>query len=299
MVYHYTSIDALMHIIESIPDSEFNDAFVFKATNVLYMNDPEEFVYGRKVFIETLREIERSLEIDDKDSISCKWQGHSSEDEKELDQEYLEHLEAIKSLPYVISFTRLEDSLPVWLNYGNGGKGVCLAFTDNRSQPFKTRKTEKGEIVYESFFTSDVYYQSIPKDSELYKLMCDIINSYKKDLKDFPDMDLKESYFDSLIQNVAPFVKTIFYSNEAEIRYSNIVNKMTRVDRDVTKFRCNRFGNIIPYVDVEIPTEQLDHIIIGPIADFKLTKMALEMMTEKFMHRKVDILPSEVKYREY
>lgn len=299
MVYHYTSIEALMHIIESIQESEYNDAFVFKATNVLYMNDPEEFVYGRKVFIETLREIERCLGIDDKDSISFKWQGRSSEDEKKLDHEYIEHLEAIKSLPYVISFTRLEDSLPVWLSYGNGGKGVCLAFTDNRNQPFKTRKTEKGEIVYESFFTSDVYYQSIPKDSELYKLMCDILNSYKKDLKVFPDMELKESYFDSLIQNVAPFVKTKYYSNEAEIRYSNIINKMTKVDKDVTKFRCNRHGNIIPYVDVEIPIEQLDHIIIGPMAEFGLTKMALEMMIKRYMQKKVDILPSEVKYRVY
>lgn len=286
-----------MHLFASVKDSDYKDSFIFRATNVLFMNDPKEFVYGRKVFIKTLRDIESQLGIKPEDSISDIWNDMSGDEE--IDRKYIEYLQNNNSLPFVISFSCLEDSLPMWLNYGDKGKGVCLAFKDNRDQPLKTRNTENGEIVYESFFTSDVYYHNIDKDSELYKLLLDTMKIYKEDVKQGYGKEIKDSYFDSLIQYVAPFIKTRFFSNECEVRLSKTINYDYYMKSEKLEFRCNINGNLIPYINIEIPIDQLEYIILGPLVNFRLTKMAIDMMSDRYLPHRIDVKQTEVQYRVY
>lgn len=298
-VYHYTSIDAFRSLIESVGKSKYNDSFLFRASNILYMNDPNELYYGRRVFIRTLVEIEEKLDINDNHRISSQWIGKSYEEEQLKDEEYIQYLQKNKDIPYVLSFSLLEDSLPMWLNYGNGGRGVCIAFQDNRNQPLRRRKTDYGEAVYESFYTSDVHYDKIEKESWLYQMLCDTMVDYKKDIQNGYSDSMKDAYFDALLQYAAPYVKTIHYKNECEVRSSKTIGPSFIGDANMVSFRCNKHGNIIPYIDVEINVDQLKYVILGPLVDYSLTKLALDMMADRYLANKFEIKPSKVQYREY
>ena len=297
LVFHYTSINALKSLIESIEISKEKDCLLFRASNILFMNDPNEFVYGRKIFLKTIVEIEDKLDIKNKYRLSSKWIGKTPEEEKVKEAEYMRYLQKIKEIPYVLSLSKLEDSLPMWLNYGDGGKGVCLVFQDNRNQPLKRRMTRNGEEVYVSFYTSDVHYDSIGRESELYGLLYDTLKDYKKDIqKGCADND---AYFDTLIQYAAPFIKNNHYRNECEVRMSKTIGSLNPSNEYKAKFRCNKYGHIIPYIDVEINVDQLKYIILGPLVNFELTKMALGLMAERYIGKDIIIIPSKVQYREY
>lgn len=299
-IYHYTSIDAFRSLIESVERSKYHEAFLFRASNILYMNDPNEFYYGRRIFIKTLVCIEEDFGIDEKHRISSLWIGKSYDDKQKKDVEYIHYLQKMHEIPYVLSFSLLEDSLPMWLNYGDGGRGVCLAFEDNRNQPIRHRKTNKGDVVYEDFYTSDVHYDIIDKDSWLYKMLCDIIADYKQDIQNGYSESMKDAYFDALIQYAAPFIKTRHYRNECEVRLSQTIRfHHIGEEKKVSMFRCNKLGNLIPYIDVEINVDQLKYVILGPLVNYDLTKLALDMMADRYLPNKLDIIPTKVQYREY
>lgn len=298
LVFHYTSIDTLRCLIESVPQSEHKDSFLFQASNILFMNDPNEFYYGRKILVRTLQEIEDELDIDDEWRLSTLWSGKTSEEEKMKDQEYMRYLQNAKEIPYVLSFSLLEDSLPMWLNYGNHGKGVCLALQDNREQPYINKDTEKGKQSYLSFYTSDVFYDDIDKESNLYKIIYNTVKEYKED-NTFHDLNIKDAYFDALLQIAVPFIKTLHYKGESEVRVSQTIGFNHYGNNNVTKFRCNKFGNIVPYINIEIGVDQLKYIILGPLVNFSLTKLAIEMLAEEILNRNIDIRISNVQYREY
>lgn len=299
MVYHYTSIDALRGLIESVNKSNYNDCFVFRATNILYMNDPEEFFYGQKIFVDTLKSMEKELKIDDKNCISNEILNYPIREDTINGKKEVDLKNLMQSLPYVISFSRLEDSLPMWLNYGNGGKGVCLAFQDNRDQPLRKRVTQEGEMIYESFYTSDVHYREINKDSWLYKTIFDIMKDYKEDVEAGLYLDWKDSYFKALVETAAPFIKTTYFENEQEVRVAKTVGYDYDKSHYTIEYRCNSNGNIIPYINLEIPVSQLAYVITGPLVNYELTKLALEMMSDSYLNKKFDIRHSSVRYRNY
>jgi len=299
MVYHYTSIDSLRCLIESVKKSKYNDCFVFRATNILYMNDPEEFLFGQKIFNKTLRRIEKDLGIQKDLCFSNESINYPLNEEWIRGNTYIFNKKMKDVLPYVISFSTLEDSLPMWLNYGDGGKGVCMAFLDNRNQPLKFRETPEGRKIYESFYTSDVHYDKIKKNSWLYQTLFDIVKDYKEDINKGLSMNMKDAYYDALVQISAPFIKTKYYENEHEVRIAKTIGYDYFNKENVVEFRCNIKGNIIPFIGVEIPISQLAYIILGPLSDFRLTHMAFDLMTDEFLKNKIDIRYSNVQYRNY
>ena len=65
-VYHYTSMDAFLCLLESIKKSSDQKSFIFRATNIFFLNDPSEFIYGQKILMEVLKviEYEKSVNYD-------------------------------------------------------------------------------------------------------------------------------------------------------------------------------------------------------------------------------------------
>ena len=296
MVYHYTSTDVLWHLIESIKDSKDKDCFIFRATHVFFMNDPQELIYGQKILKNVFSEIEAELGIESKYKLSILLDNVDQKNPNR-DKSLLNFLKNQDEMPYVISFSRLEDNLPMWLNYGNGGKGINLAFEDNREQPYKVKLINGKRMSYESFYTSDVYYRDLPKDSPLYKLIRETIISYKEDI-DSGYTDIQGPYLEALVQIAAPLIKTSFYENEKEARVFKSVSYDFSKDVDKIQFRSNGYNNLVPYIGIEISVNQLKAVRIGPLAKYELTRMAIELMKKKY-NLQFDILPSEVQYREY
>ena len=296
LVYHYTSTDTFWHLIESIKYSKDKDSFIFRATHVFFMNDPQEFIYGQKILENVFFEIESELDIDDEYKLSILL-NEADKMNSDRDKSLLNYLKNQIEMPFVISFSRLEDNLPMWLNYGNGGKGINLVFEDNRNQPFKVKFIDGKRVPYESFYTSDVYYSDIPKDSSLYKLIYDTMKDYKKDIDDGIAIE-PEIYLDALVQIAAPLIKTSYYENEKEARVFKSVAYDFLGDVGKIEFRFNGYNNLVPYIGIEIPVNQLKAVRIGPLANYELTRMAIELMKKRY-NLQFDILSSKVQYREY
>ena len=290
LLFHYTSLDVLRCLMESVEQSDNKDCFCFYASNIFFMNDPSEFVFGGNLFVKEIRKIEDDLGINDNLRISSLWKDQSIEGEKK----YIDYLQKHKYLPFAISFSSAKDSLPMWLNYANNGKGVCLAFADLRFNSFcMDSKLSTNHNV------SEVYYGKVKKNSLLYDTMRNIMKVYKEDVNARNFAEMKNEYFDALIQSVAPFIKSNSYQNEQEIRLVQTIGYDYFGDESKIKFRCNANGNIIPYIPIEINTSLLKYIIVGPLANYELAKMAINMMIGKFLNKQVDIIPSRAVFRNY
>lgn len=309
-IYHYTSVETLMHIFESVSESKGKRSLVFRASNIFYMNDPQEFLYGIDVLMEVLKEIESCKNIDSSQKLSDFFNRHKEKTHEEWCKIVLDSIRAQNDTPYVISFSKQRDSLPMWIHYGNKGKGVCLAFPEYRGNIKSWNKDfpQNSDIELEDDLdVNNVYYSSsklIHNDgiSNLFDTIKRLYRElYQEQLSLSSSKDLQElqiGVLKALIIVLSPFVKSMEYEGEKEVR---IVKSLRRDFGNQLKdlhFRTNFNGNIIPYVNVEIPKNQLDNVIIGPLANFDLTKMALEQMKMKY-GLVFDILPSEVKYREY
>ena len=196
--------------------------------------------------------------------------------------------------PYVLSFCSKEDYLPMWTNYANQAKGVCLAFVDNR-----IADNLNGEVEYQDGLnTESVYYGTIEKESDvLYSSIKDLYIHYLDGLYRNGNnnnlFDRKLKYLASMTAQFAPKVKSEVYKDEAEMRKSIKENDTNKV-----KFRNSRNGNIIPYIEVPISVSLLDYIILGPCTNFELAESALELMKTKY-ELQFDIRKSKCQYRIY
>lgn len=308
-VYHYTTMNAFLKLIESIKDSSDKKSLVFWATNIFFLNDPQEFIYGQEALMEVLKEIECDKDVEFGLRLTSLFSNHKEKTEKEWLHELLDGIHKQNESPYVISFSRNEDSLPTWLNYGDGGKGVCLAFAEYRSKiqtdglDFKSIINAKVEI-FDQLGTYDVSYDAKSlgnKDNYLRKVLDYLYDYYLNNIKTTPPnkiLGLQIGMHRAFAEVISPYFKTKFYEREREVRMSKTIKREKGNKLSEIKFRCNAKGHLIPYIEIEIPTKQLEFVRIGPLADKELSKKVIEMIKAKY-ELKFDIKESRVQYRDY
>lgn len=290
-IYHYTTMEAFYHLIESITESKDKNSFVFRATNLFFMNDPQEFLYGQKVLMEILERIERDKNVPDDKCLYDFFVRHKEKSIEQWNRTLLDSIEEQNEIPYAIAFSHHKDSLPMWLNYGNQGKGVCLAFPEYRANITGLGLSNPGKADIEidgSMSTKEVFYQSnsiINQNNKKTWLYKDIENLYNKlywgivqkgNVNDW--FSLQYAVIKALIIVECPCIKSIEYEGENECRIIRRLHQDYKGDMSELHFRCNNKGNIIPYVNVEIPVNMLDYVRIGPMADTELSKNTINMM---------------------
>lgn len=308
-VYHYTSMDALLKLLQSVKVIKEEECFVFRATNIFFMNDPQEFIYGQEILMDVLRDIEYDKDVDDNLRLSSTFSKKEEKSEEVWLKELLDEIQNQNGSPYVISFSRNEDSLPMWLNYGDGGKGVCLVFAEYRSKvltkKFDPKSIAKAQVeIFDKLGTQDVYYDEKilnEKDNDLRRTLVFLYDYYLNSIKSISSNQLFEHKKEALcafIQVTAPYIKTIDYKGEREVRLVKTIDSDKDNNLNEIEFRCNAKGNIIPYINVKIPTKQLDFVIIGPLADKELSIKVIEMMKKRY-GLQFGVRESEIEYRDY
>lgn len=178
-VYHYTSAQTLYHLLNAKrlsaegKDSQALDEknsdeqrvslpcenLAFLATDIAALNDRTEY----KEITNLISEVGKTETI------------------KLMD-------ETLKGIPFVISFSTLPDWLPMWLNYADDGRGVCLKFNkealernlikDHQQNPEWIRaglchyeKTKEFENLYERVKEGNrngVFTETIIENLQLY-----------------------------------------------------------------------------------------------------------------------------------
>lgn len=152
-VWHYTTLNTFQSILNNSIEkgkglsSELSH-FFFWASAIYAMNDPMEYQYGYQLLIEELLpQIEKELNIKDSSlKLSQIWSNH--EKTKKYPAKWHDFL--IKDnyekhqTPFIISFSKQRDFLPMWNTYAGSGTGIALGFNN-----YEWVLTPKAEDDYE------------------------------------------------------------------------------------------------------------------------------------------------------
>ena len=131
LIYHYTNASALLGMFKNC--SKENPYITMWATHSLYLNDPTEYEYGKEKCYEILPILEEKMGIPAESRISTMRDLYITEMSKLRDSISSTHPSSIQyGTPYLISFSKSEDSLPMWSNYAQNGNGIAIGFNPEK-----------------------------------------------------------------------------------------------------------------------------------------------------------------------
>ena len=289
---HYCTIYTLEEMIKNISQKENDYCLTFWASSIYAMNDPSEFVYGYNLLTkDILPSIEKELRIkDDRLKLSRLWrQIEGINAPKEWDEKLMGAIYECHQSPFIISFSRQKDFLPMWNTYSDKGRGVCLCFDDYGW----ICKNNDVQMLHK-LHTSEVSYGKV--DQSVYNVMQKLYANCYERYKDLSDGKQRANEMAkclaSIVVAASPYHKHKAYEYEKESRL--IVFKK---DEHEVKYRCTNHGRIVSYIEIPIKLEYLQRIIVGPCADS--ASIVRELKARLSSYGITDIVPSQIPYREY
>ena len=269
----------------------------FWASSSFSMNDPQEFVYGYKLLQKAiLPDIEKELGIeDDTLKLSRLWKIFSDEDIEKWNNALLDKIYKEQQIPFIVSFSRCEDYLPMWNAYADRGKGVCLCFNNSDYEINDIYDFDNINII-PYLHAKDVSYGCV--DDVIRNA---VLSLYKREIEKNSNEDeiaRKQkmlSLFATLAVTISPYHKHKAYEYEDEVRLVQFKESGTDV-----KYRVSKSGRLIPYIEVPMKLNYLQKIIVGPCADSQSIIRELRIRFHEYMNGNEDfIVSSEVPYRDY
>lgn len=289
-LYHYTSVEAVYNIIRNK---------CFWLTKSDFLNDEKELLY----FYDVLREVFEENEFSNLDSGFIDWL--KIEGDKKLEN------------TFILSFTRDNDSLPLWEMYANG-RGYNLEinyrkffkeFSDGKMyistldgrKIYLTRKNDTKQFYGVSDFV--VYDRQMQKD-KIKELLSGVDFSIEF-MENYPDeiqfnmiREMKSRILSEFINYIMLFKdKSFSYENEYRETY-NIINCE---ELDIIKHRINN-GRIIPYIELGVDDNIIDSVKMSPrlkddILDIKGMESFVRTMNKFNGDRKINIFYSKSSIR--
>lgn len=270
LIYHYTNVEALFNgIIVKSPEKD--KEICLWASNCEYMNDPEEIQTGFKL-------INKVFHADKKKVYDTKT------------------INLAKESCFLISFSALSDSLPMWGMYGKNGSGITLGFD---------HKVLTGNIASTSSMLHSCMYIDSQDHSELKSILFTVPES---DIPENFDRTNKEhvkklagKFFLNLLESMFTGIGSALYliltSKHPAYSYEKEI-RLLEFNEDKSLVKSRHRGNlVIPYIEKCFPKAALKEIWIGPASDMKRSKKSIEtfLNANGFGHVKVRL--SKVPYR--
>lgn len=282
-MYHYTSLDTFFNILLGMK----GDHFTFYAGSVYTMNDYKEMQIGYNCIKKYLPEIEQKLKIGKED---CFLNLSSVPNEnKQIRNNFGRWLINDDISNFVISFSAKPDILPMWITYGDNGKGVCLEFS-----PYIIKRYYKENMIDDSFQIKKCIYQE--KDikfflsqqiEKFYNLFLGNVETKRR-----KEPLLKAKYFATLCAIAGTFIKHYGFEYEKEIRMNLFKHK------DEWLFRKNHLNHHIAYIEAPIPADALTAVIVGPAATYNNVKNSI-LLSLRSKGISVEPKQSKIPYRTY
>lgn len=177
------------------------------------------------------------------------------------------------------SETNLDDSLPMWKQYGDDAKGINLTYHSEYIESL----IEEGIEIYKVCYN--------PAKDSLDKVIKSIESAFNK-IKNYGDDKEKEAIFLSalnLIDDIRYLFKDADYSYENEYR---IIKSYESKENDI--FICENSNSVIPglyaYIDKEL---KYSKIKLGPKCD----DIDFVAPYIKFVDRNIEVTKSQIPYR--
>lgn len=235
-VYHYTNEPALLNII---------DKKQMWATDLRFMNDPEELTYGRELLEEALLEAARR----EKHEQRFRWLALMTGQLRELTR---------TSNWYSISVCQTADLASQWREYGYGGQGFVLGWSIDTLPPEVPLHVE---VIYEK--------------TRQMKLARDLIEIHLKTLRPKKDLGrgrgndamLRASGSLGVLLNILLYnFKSDRWTSENEIRY--VYQGLNGKPPAGTVVKMRPGGAVEkPYIESDFSAVPLRVVIVGPRVD--------------------------------
>lgn len=251
-LYHYTSVDSLMGMVES------NRLWMSKGT---FLNDSSELVY----IMDVVQSVSRT--IWEQQSDNKVWQLCCREFDKAADR-FSHKINESDFEVYFFSLAYAKDSLALWYNYANGD-GYNIGFSakellTNIGAPTEQLRVQSGFVEYDREKQEETLLHLVRKASRLAEETSLETAEY-----------LLPDHFFEVIATCAIFFKEPAFRSEEEYRLACFRSEegegQTRV-----QFRA-RNGVIIPYIEVSLQEKlPISHVTIGPKNNIDIAKSGIE-----------------------
>ncbi len=247
---HYTKASTVQYLLKKDHSAQL------RLNNAVYMNDPEEGQILKKV----LCQLDQNNELEN----------------------LLKDTEDIKNYTYLTCFSPYDkrDELPMWIHYGDGGKGVGLVFHNSFF---------KGTDLYKVQYIDVKNFDIGKLDRKVRKKIRIILNLLRKDeVKNNTNKEFKD-YVNIILNYVSYLFKDKAYEYENEVRILNYK------DYDSQDIKTDDAGRDIPRLFIEykqcITDKNCVEVIAGPKAQYtEIAAYAKYVGIQK-------VSQSEIKYR--
>ena len=280
---------ALTSILKSINVNDKENGLIMWASSIYAFNDPTEMGYAYPYIQNKIKKYEDLHDIKESYRISTYMEDIKLSRFSGIPEEvFISHIYDNSKTPFVVSFSEIKDELPMWNIYGNKGSGVCLVFDEN------ILATIEGNIL-----SNVVYIGRESQNHTTENIIPTIIeNECTQCYKDLENIHTPEEIatrkivaWGTLCAAVGAYLKNGSYYYEKEQRL--VLFDTTYSKR---KFRNSIHGNIIPYLEISIPLEALNGIIVGPCADTNITYSGLiPLLRNKNID--IEVHKSQIPYR--
>lgn len=260
ILFHYTSLEGLLGITESVS---------IWGTNVLYLNDASEFNYAKDLLSNELKSF---CETNPDFKTGKSW-GYF----------FFESLEnnINKLLPsghfscYVCSFSEESDLLSQWRGYCKDGSGYSLGFALNSLQSCVRRA---GFVIkpciYDVRKQTNAIGELVRKASDRFVLEVGRTGE---------NWDAKSKFIAAEILlefiQLAPFLKHPKFEEEREWRI--VANLQTNYVKSLIKFRPGG-TMIVPYIEIPLPIAEeslvIDEVFVGPTREREISMASVELL---------------------
>jgi hypothetical protein len=298
-VYHYTSADAAISIIEKGE---------LRSSSVLYLNDKTEHVHGEWRFAEALNASDeptiQRLRPHILDAL-----GEETRSDRQRDT-------------YACCFSAEGNQLGQWRAYANDGRGYSIGFDVRKITQLGVRGQNNGDIATQAGWSSWVEYSE--KDvTESHLATCIVTAFGEYFTKNSIDIEETPECTDYIIKlaivyilGFSPMQKTAEFIAEREFRH--VVYNHERTFSGRIQFRSKN-GTIIPFLNLAaiegVPQPSKDKhqenlglleykkaklpitdITIGPCLEFDKAEPSLRMLLDQKGYNDVKIIRSDIPY---
>ncbi len=280
-LYHYTSLEALVAIVQTKR---------LRASNVRFLNDRSESLWLKEHVLAVLRK-----------------PGFPSE-QQNLISDAINSIETgrMQSL-FVASFSEKCDLLSQWRAYCPSGLGVSIGFSAESLQEQWIANPLPGNPFFLNAPLQRVRYYAATNEGELEQIVQRLLEVDRKIMVDEPNRQFSFSSTASWLYPLSPFFKHDAFSEECEWR--KVVSKDYR-QMPGQKFRQGK-STLIPFVEIMldvmrvgaecVPRESyfINEVVVGPTPVPELTLEAVHSLFSSEDHPEVPVRSSIIPFRDW
>jgi hypothetical protein len=282
ILYHYTSINGLLGIIESKS---------IWAANVLYLNDASELNYSLELLKDEIHKFINGIS----NALSHK---HIFFDR--ILQDIPEWITSQRFAFFVSSFSEEGDLLSQWRGYCPGGIGFSLGFQSNRISEWcsKQRNCTLKPCIYDEN----------KQRKELRILIDKLVIRYEKEMTNYQqglgadkEIELAVDFLLGFIK-IAPTFKHPKFKEENEWRIIKDIFLRSQDEPILIKYRKGN-SMVVPYIEIPLPSTGeipfINKVIVGPTRDPILSKASIEMLLKSHNVKFDKVEYSTIPYRNW